>query len=101
MTGNDSRRPNVGRIYDALLGGKDNYADDRQAADQLLAVVQSYPNSHVAQQVMLAAAQTYEAKGNPRQATLEIAKQLQRRRVAPVSVVEDEQKRFRLNQTLE
>jgi hypothetical protein len=39
MTGNGSRRPNVGRIYDALLGGKDNYADDRQAADQLLAVV--------------------------------------------------------------
>ena len=39
MTGNGSRRPNVGRIYDALLGGKDNYADDRQAVGQLLAVV--------------------------------------------------------------
>jgi hypothetical protein len=39
MTGSGSRTPNVGRIYDALLGGKDNYADDRQAADQLLAVV--------------------------------------------------------------
>ncbi len=39
MTGSGSRTPNVGRIYDALLGGKDNYADDRQAADQLLAVM--------------------------------------------------------------
>ncbi len=39
MSGSGSRTPNVGRIYDALLGGKDNYADDRQAADQLLAVV--------------------------------------------------------------
>ena len=39
MTGNGSRTPNVGRIYDALLGGKDNYAEDRQAASQLLAVV--------------------------------------------------------------
>ena len=27
-----SRRPNVGRIYNYLLGGKDNYAEDRQAA---------------------------------------------------------------------
>jgi hypothetical protein len=39
MSGSGHRTPNVGRIYDALLGGKDNYADDRQAADQLLAVV--------------------------------------------------------------
>ena len=31
--------PNAGRIYNYLLGGKDNYAEDRQAADQLLAVV--------------------------------------------------------------
>ena len=35
----DSRQPNVGRIYNCLLGGKDNYAEDRQASDQLLAVV--------------------------------------------------------------
>jgi len=31
--------PNVARIYDALLGGKDNYAADRQAARQLEAAV--------------------------------------------------------------
>ena len=40
MTGDaGSRRPNAGRIYNFLLGGKDNYADDRQAVGQLLAVV--------------------------------------------------------------
>ena len=33
------RRPNAGRIYNYLLGGKDSYAEDRQAAAQLLAVV--------------------------------------------------------------
>ena len=40
MTSNGgSRRPNAGRIYNFLLGGKDNYEQDRQAAGQLLAVV--------------------------------------------------------------
>jgi hypothetical protein len=29
----------VARIYDALLGGKDNYAADREAAGELLKVV--------------------------------------------------------------
>ena len=39
MTGNGSRTPNVGRIYDALLNGKDNYAEDRQAASELIAAI--------------------------------------------------------------
>ena len=40
MTSNGGpRRPNAGRIYNCLLGGKDNYEQDRQAAGQLLAVV--------------------------------------------------------------
>ena len=34
-----SRTPDVGRIYNYLLGGKDNYAEDRAAAGQLLAAV--------------------------------------------------------------
>ena len=34
-----SRRPDAGRIYNYLLGGKDNYEQDRQAAARLLAVV--------------------------------------------------------------
>lgn len=48
MTGNgscDLRKPIVGRIYDALLGGKellggkDNYAEDRDAAGRLIAAI--------------------------------------------------------------
>lgn len=31
--------PNEARIYDYLLGGKDNYAEDRQAAEELLEVL--------------------------------------------------------------
>jgi SAM-dependent methyltransferase len=36
--GNDSARPAAARIYDYLLGGKDNYAVDRAAAERVLAV---------------------------------------------------------------
>jgi hypothetical protein len=34
----DTTRPNVARIYDYLLGGKDNFAVDREAAKRLLEV---------------------------------------------------------------
>ncbi len=37
--GFDASIPNVARIYDVLLGGKDNYAADRDAAVKLLAAV--------------------------------------------------------------
>jgi hypothetical protein len=37
--GIDTSVPNVARIYDYLLGGKDNFAADREAAQQLLAAV--------------------------------------------------------------
>jgi len=36
--GNDPARPAAARIYDYLLGGKDNYAVDRAAAERVLAV---------------------------------------------------------------
>lgn len=36
--GIDVRTPNAARIYDYLLGGKDNFAADREAAEQFLAV---------------------------------------------------------------
>jgi hypothetical protein len=52
----DSSRPNVARIYDYLLGGKDNFAADRQAAQQLTAAL---PNAAVvarANRTFLAAA---------------------------------------------
>ena len=35
----DSTTPNVARIYDYLLGGKDNFAVDREAAKQLVEIV--------------------------------------------------------------
>lgn len=35
----DSSRPNAGRIYDYLLGGSHNFEVDRQAADQLRALL--------------------------------------------------------------
>jgi S-adenosyl methyltransferase len=34
----DTTTPHPARMYDALLGGKDNYAADRQAVQQLLEV---------------------------------------------------------------
>ena len=34
--GIDTTRPNVARIYDYLLGGKDNFTVDREAAKRLL-----------------------------------------------------------------
>jgi hypothetical protein len=37
--GVDSTIPNIARIYDYLLGGKDNFAADRAAAEHFLAVV--------------------------------------------------------------
>jgi len=39
------RAPNVARIYDYLLGGKDNYEEDRLAAQQLL---QAVPDAAIA-----------------------------------------------------
>jgi hypothetical protein len=35
----DPAVPNVARIYDYMLGGKDNFAADRQLAEQILANV--------------------------------------------------------------
>src|SRR5712664_4699602 len=39
MTGRSLRTPDVGRIYDVLLGGKDNFAEDRQAARRLITAI--------------------------------------------------------------
>jgi hypothetical protein len=43
--GLDIRTPNVARIYDFLLGGKDNFAADRDAAGRL---IQEIPHSALA-----------------------------------------------------
>jgi hypothetical protein len=37
----DTSRPNIARIYDALLGGKDNYEADREAAQALTEAIPS------------------------------------------------------------
>jgi len=39
VAGIDTSMPNVARIYDYMLGGKDNFAADRDAAERLLAAV--------------------------------------------------------------
>lgn len=39
LRGIDTTTPNVARIYDFLLGGKDNFAADRRAARQLLQAI--------------------------------------------------------------
>jgi hypothetical protein len=36
--GIDTSRPNIARVYDYLLGGKDNFTADRELAGQLLSV---------------------------------------------------------------
>jgi O-methyltransferase involved in polyketide biosynthesis len=40
----DATKPNVARMYDAMLGGKDNYAVDRAAVEQLTAQVPKAPD---------------------------------------------------------
>ena len=38
-TGIDVTIPNVARMYDYTLGGKDNFAADREASDRLIAAI--------------------------------------------------------------
>ena len=33
----DPRTPSIARVYDYILGGKDNFAADREVADRLMA----------------------------------------------------------------
>ena len=57
----DSSRPNVARVYDYLLGGKDHFAADRQAAERLLAALPNAADVAKANRAFLAAAVRYVA----------------------------------------
>jgi hypothetical protein len=58
----DSSKPNVARIYDFLLGGKDNFAADRQAAERLLAAIPNAAAIARANRTFLTAAVQYVAR---------------------------------------
>jgi hypothetical protein len=60
--GVDTSRPNVARVYDYLLGGKDHFAADRQAAQRL---IETLPNAAAvarANRMFLAAAVGHVAR---------------------------------------
>ena len=43
--------PHIARVYDYWLGGKDNFAADRAAAQQ---VIETMPDKHVGQAIVCA-----------------------------------------------
>jgi hypothetical protein len=53
MDGFDPSRPNVARVYDYLLGGKDNFAADRAIADQIIEMLPAVPVGVRAQRAVL------------------------------------------------
>jgi O-methyltransferase involved in polyketide biosynthesis len=59
--GFDPSRPNAARVYDYLLGGKDNFAADRDAAAQLLSALPDAGRVARANRAFLAAAVQYVA----------------------------------------
>jgi hypothetical protein len=42
--GVDTTRPSIARVYDAMLGGKDNFAVDRQVLEQMMTSAPDVPN---------------------------------------------------------
>lgn len=63
----DTSRPNVARMNDYLLGGKDNFAADREAAEQLLAVAPAMKTIMVENRLFLGRAVRYLAEQGVRQ----------------------------------
>jgi hypothetical protein len=57
----DTTRPHQARIYDYWLGGKDNFAVDREAAERALAVYPGLRRGVRAQRAFLASAVEYLA----------------------------------------
>ena len=59
--GFDPSKPNAARIYDYLLGGKDNFAADRDAAEQVVRALPDAARAAKANRAFLAAAVRYVA----------------------------------------
>ncbi|GAA2459824.1 SAM-dependent methyltransferase [Actinomadura vinacea] len=66
-TGVDLTTPNTARIYDYLLGGKDNYAADRQVGDQLLEIIPEARNAARENHLFIARAVRHLVKEGVRQ----------------------------------
>jgi O-methyltransferase involved in polyketide biosynthesis len=65
--GFDPGKPNAARIYDYLLGGKDHFAADRHAADQIVSALPDAVMAARANRVFLTAAVRYVARCGIRQ----------------------------------
>jgi hypothetical protein len=57
--GVDAKKPNIARVYDAFLGGKDNFAADRQVLEIALQVTPDAPNMARANRAFLRRAVRY------------------------------------------
>src|SRR5262249_4165069 len=63
----DTSRPSIARVYDVMLGGKDNFAADREVAAQLVAAYPLFANWAQDNRVLLARAASYAASRGVRQ----------------------------------
>jgi S-adenosyl methyltransferase len=63
----DTAVPNVARMYDFMLGGKDNYASDRDAVGKLLAIAPETPRRAQSNRAFLGRAVRYVAGQGVRQ----------------------------------
>jgi SAM-dependent methyltransferase len=63
----DSSKPNAARIYDYLLGGKDHFAADRHAAEQLVSALPDAARAARANRAFMTAAVRYVARRGIRQ----------------------------------
>ena len=58
----DVSKPNVARVYDAMLGGKDNFAADREFVAEVLRIAPMAPLGAVANRQFLRASRRTSAR---------------------------------------
>ncbi len=58
-SGIDVTKPNIARVFDVLLGGRDNYAADREAAERLVQACPDLPGLAAANRAFLGQAVTW------------------------------------------